>query len=136
MASPTAVQLEWIPPREEDVNGVVQAYVVTINLVNITDPQTGAVWQQRIEDDTDALIESLHPFYSYSFSVAAETVALGPFTPPITIEMPEDGKCLEVWHTMKKHFPLHSYSSIKSSNNTACEWNHYSWLLSLLEQST
>jgi hypothetical protein len=90
VASPTAVQLEWIPPREEDVNGVVQAYVVNINLVNITDPQTGAVWQQRIEDDTDALIESLHPFYSYSFSVAAETVALGPFTPPITIEMPED----------------------------------------------
>ena len=86
VAGPTTVQLEWLEPRAEDTNGLIRAYVV-----NITELETGTSWQQRIEDDTDALIESLHPFYSYSLSVAAETVDLGPFTLPTTVEMPEDG---------------------------------------------
>ena len=107
MASPTAVQLEWRPPREEEINGVIQAYIV-----NITDLQTDTVWQQRIEDDIDTLVESLHPFYSYSLSIAAETVALGPFTVPVTVEMPEDGKYLDTWHINEtpdifSHLQLH-----------------------------
>ena len=87
VASPTTLQLEWRQPRYEDTNGLIRSYII-----NITELETGASWQQRVEDDTDALIDSLHPFYSYSLSIATETVAIGPFTPPITVEMPEDGR--------------------------------------------
>ena len=86
VANPTAVQIEWYPPREEDRNGVIQIYII-----NITEFDTGDSWQLTVEDDTDAFIPSLHPFYSYSFSVAAQTSALGPFTAPTIVEMPEDG---------------------------------------------
>ena len=86
-ASPTAVQMEWHPPRDEDRNGLIRAYIV-----NITELNTGTMWQKTVENDTDSFIESLHPFYSYSLSIAAQTIALGPFTMPSVIEMPEDGK--------------------------------------------
>lgn len=87
VAFSTAVQMEWLPPNDEHQNGVIRAYVI-----NITEVATGNTWQQTIENDTDAFIEALHPFYLYSFSVAAQTTALGPFTTPIVVEMPEDGK--------------------------------------------
>jgi receptor-type tyrosine-protein phosphatase Q len=85
IASPTVVQLEWRPPEEGETNGVIRAYII-----RITELETGNTWQQRVEDDIDAIIEPLHPSYSYSLSVAAETVQLGLFTPPTTVEMPED----------------------------------------------
>ena len=37
-------------------------------------------------------ISSLHPFYTYTFSVAANTVGLGPFSEPVNQQMPQDGK--------------------------------------------
>ena len=87
ITSPTTIQIEWLPPRNEDTNGVIRAYIISI-----TEIDTGNNWQQTVENDTDEFIGSLHPFYSYSFSVAAETIMLGPFTSPTIIEMPEDGK--------------------------------------------
>ena len=45
--------------------------------------------------NTEITLQNLHPFYQYSCSVAAETVALGPSTPVLTIEMPEDGNLLD-----------------------------------------
>ena len=60
-------------------------------LINITETDTGATWQLST-DDENVTVESLHPFYSYSLSVAAQTIALGPFTSPVVIEIPEDGE--------------------------------------------
>lgn len=85
--------MEWHPPNDEDKNGIIRAYVI-----NITEIATGNTWQQTVENDTDAFIESLHPFYLYSFSVAARTTALGPFTIPTVVEMPEDGKYIASLH--------------------------------------
>ena len=69
-----------------DRNGDIRQY-----LINITEIDTGNSWQVAVVDSFTT-VESLHPFYSYSIIVAAETVALGPFTSPIIVEMPEDGK--------------------------------------------
>ena len=38
------------------------------------------------------VIENLHPLYTYRFSIAAQTVAVGPFSDPIVLQMPEAGK--------------------------------------------
>ena len=39
-------------------------------------------------------LTSLHPYYSYTFKIAAVTVAEGPFSNDYTVLMPEDGKTL------------------------------------------
>ena len=41
---------------------------------------------------TSLTISSLHPFYTYQFSVAAYTVGSGPFSEPSVQLMPQDGK--------------------------------------------
>ena len=46
-----------------------------------------------VTDSTHITLADLHPFYTYSCSVAAETVDVGPFTVAVTAQMPEDGKC-------------------------------------------
>ena len=41
---------------------------------------------------TSVTVAALTPFTSYNFTVAAETIALGPSTPPLQIVTPQDGK--------------------------------------------
>ena len=43
-------------------------------------------------ENTHITLADLHPFYTYSCSVAAETIYIGPFTAELTTQMPEDGK--------------------------------------------
>ena len=41
---------------------------------------------------TSMVIRDLHPFYTYRFSIAAQTVAVGPFSNSTVLQMPEAGK--------------------------------------------
>ena len=84
--SSTAIEISWYPPRSENRNGIIRQY-----FINITTIITGDTWQLTTVD-TNATVGSLHPFYSYSITVAAETISLGPFTSPVIVETPEDGK--------------------------------------------
>ena len=68
----------------------------------------GAIIQYRIratELDTQREFEfistsqrytltSLHPYYNYSISIAAKTVAVGPFTPALVQQTMESGRRL------------------------------------------
>ena len=56
-----------------------------------------------VEDDTSTTttytsttttitVNSLHPYYTYKCSVAAETVALGPYTAVLTVQLDEDSE--------------------------------------------
>ena len=45
-----------------------------------------------LTNSTSMVIENLHPFYTYRFFVAAQTVAVGPFSNPIALQMPEAGR--------------------------------------------
>lgn len=51
---------------------------------------------QKTSFGTSLTVSSLHPFFTYSFSVAAYTVDLGPFTEPAVLQMPQDGKNIAV----------------------------------------
>ena len=83
------LHISWQPPAEEDRNGIIRRYVT-----NITELNTGTDFELE-STNTEITLQNLHPFYQYSCSVAAETVALGPSTPVVTIEMPEDGNLLD-----------------------------------------
>ena len=80
------LHITWQPPVEEERNGIIRRYVI-----NITELDSGNEYQLE-NVTTEITVQDLHPFYRYSYSVAAETVALGPFTLGSIIEMPEDGK--------------------------------------------
>ena len=41
---------------------------------------------------TERLVDSLHPFYNYTCTVAAVTIAEGPFSASVTITTQQDGE--------------------------------------------
>ena len=78
--------LNWQPPLEENRNGPIVGYTA-----NLTEILTGRNWQ-LLTETTQLIVNELHPFYSYNYSVAAKTSAgLGPFTAIMSVKMPEDG---------------------------------------------
>ena len=82
---PRTIQISWSQPLSEEQNGVIRRYTV-----NITTAETG----QQIQLTTaDTLItaENLHPHYNYRISVAAITVATGPFSAVLSQQTPQDG---------------------------------------------
>ena len=80
------VYLSWSPPPHEHRNGVIRQF-----WINITETDTGRRFQ-RISVGTTFTVPSLHPFYTYLFCIAAYTVDLGPFSEPLMLQMPQDGK--------------------------------------------
>ena len=83
--SPTSVMISWNPPPPEHQNGIIVGYVIRV---------TGVDAAENIElsvNNRNITVPSLHPFYTYRFSVAAVTIAFGPFNNPVTLKMPEAG---------------------------------------------
>ena len=84
----TSASATWGAPRVENQNGEILSY-----LVNITHTTTGMV-QTFSTATTDHAIATLHPDYSYFYSVAAvNSVGSGPFRIQV-IRMPEAGESL------------------------------------------
>ena len=54
----------------------------------------GSAGQARVINTTvtSVTVTALAPFTSYNFTVAAETITLGPATSPLQIVTPQDGK--------------------------------------------
>lgn len=83
----TTVRLTWNPPPVENHNGVIRKYIITA-----TETNTGNVlsWESVA---TNFEVHSLHPFYTYEFTVAAFTIGQGPYTSVITLQTLHDSKC-------------------------------------------
>ena len=81
----THAQLVWDPPPPEHRNGIIELYIITITATD-TDEQF-----QEMSMYNTTIIGSLHPFYTYKFSIAAQTIEIGPFTSPVIIQMPPSG---------------------------------------------
>ena len=75
----------WQPPPAEERNGIIRNYVV-----NLTELETGTV-EQYFASDLNITITFRHPFYRYRYTVAAETISLGPYSDPRVIHLPEAG---------------------------------------------
>ena len=76
----TSVTLNWQPPPEENWNGLIRLYYVFI-----TELESGSSFILN-STTTNYRVESLHPFYTYTFSVAAMTVAPGSISDNITLQ--------------------------------------------------
>ena len=81
----TTIQLQWEPPPSADQNGVIRSYIINISVA-----ETGSCFQ-RTSETTALYISNLHPFYTYTLTVAAVTIGPGPYGLMLTVQMPEDG---------------------------------------------
>ena len=77
--------LHWDPPPYDDQNGVINYYVI-----RIIEFETG-IASQYTSYNTLLSVSSLHPAYTYYCSIAAYTIALGPFSIQFNITTNEDG---------------------------------------------
>ena len=80
------VTVSWSPPSVTQVNGLIQHY--TIVLYEVITGKTHTYETNK----TSLLSSNLHPYYTYSVSVAATTVAIGPYSTNQTFTTLEDSK--------------------------------------------
>lgn len=85
ITSSRSVTLQWLPPRPDQQNGIIQQYNVQLLVL-----QTSAVLQYTSTLHT-LTISNLHPYYTYTCSITAVTVAPGPSVVD-TFTLPQDGK--------------------------------------------
>ena len=84
--SATSLLLSWSSPLVSTHNGMIRMYTV-----RVLETETGAEFYHNSTDTTTAL-GSLHPYYTYECSIAAVTVAYGPYSESITVQTEEDGR--------------------------------------------
>ena len=75
----------WDELPNEDKNGIIRYY-----LVNVTETNTGYHYQTT-STTSDITLSNLHPYYTYSITVAAYTIEEGPFSTPVTFTTLQDG---------------------------------------------
>ena len=85
--SPSTLSISWQPPAPEDQNGVIQFYTVKV----IEEERMIERVENATNNTTVFSLDGLHPYYHYTISVAAVTVAVGPFNTPEIIHMPPAG---------------------------------------------
>ena len=85
--SPYSVTLMWIPPPNDQHNGVLTGYVVNVAILE----NNGSFSQ--ISQNSSLILDTLKPFRTYTFAIAAMTVVgVGPTGDLITIKTPPTGK--------------------------------------------
>ena len=75
----------WDEISSEDENGIIRYY-----LVNVTETNTGYHYQTT-SITSDIALSNLHPYYTYSITVAAYTIEKGPFSTPVSFTTLQDG---------------------------------------------
>ena len=62
-------------------------------MIRVTEVETGRTFY--ITTNATLLeLNGLHPFYMYTCAVAAQTVALGPYSSAISVRLDEEGKMI------------------------------------------
>ena len=91
---PTSVLLSWNPPPPEDQNGIIRHYEVV--LVSLA---TGEI-HIHSSAASSVTVSSLQPFTNYSCTVAAETVATGPYAEEVTVQTLQTGNIVIILYVL------------------------------------
>ena len=86
MINSTSIELTWEPPLFSNQNGIIRSYVVSV-----VEAETMGHFQLT-STTTSIIAVGLHPYYTYSFTLAAVTVGQGPYTQALTLQTFEDGE--------------------------------------------
>lgn len=101
--SSTSIQINWTPPPPANRNGIIAEY-----RINVIEVDTGRQ-QDHVSFATSFVVQSLHPYYTYRFSVSAHTVETGPYSVVETFQTPEDSKYVVSMHTPLQPFVTINY---------------------------
>ena len=81
--SSISIDLSWAPPEENSQNGIIRSYNVTVE-----DASSRLTVITKKEGIT---VEGLEPFTHYTVSIAAHTIATGPFSLLLPVTTLVDG---------------------------------------------
>ena len=84
--SARALNITWQPPELAEQNGIIRSYILTLSVT-----ETGSS-ELLMSDQPQLMLEDLHPFYLYSFLIAAITISPGPYSEIVSIQMPQAGQ--------------------------------------------
>ena len=87
--SSTSITLFWSPPPMEHWNGIIRSYII-----NLIEHETNATYSYTSFATGPTLtmtINSLHPYYTYQFTITAVTIGPGPPTHAFTVQTLPDG---------------------------------------------
>lgn len=85
-SSPTSVSVSWTPPLFEDRNGIIRRY-----RLQLLEAETGSQWT-RNTTATHFLFDFLQESFQYTLRIAADTVAVGPYSDPLHFNTLPDSK--------------------------------------------
>ena len=84
---PGSIHISWDHPPDDTLYGMIREYRITI-----TELETRAVFNTSTDSETTQLaVNSLHPFYTYTFYIVPVTVDVGTNHTEITIRTAEAG---------------------------------------------
>lgn len=84
----TFIHIYWSHPPEDTHYGVLREY-----RLNVTELETGERFRVTVDsEETEAVLTSLHPYYTYHITIVPVTVVEGDNYTEITIKTAEDGK--------------------------------------------
>lgn len=86
IVSSESISVTWAPPLTEDQNGIIASYSVQVHSIVTGETRVYV----REGHHSQITIDSLHPYYDYDVSMAAETVGIGPFSAPQRVLTLED----------------------------------------------
>ena len=96
--SSQSAEISWNPPLQEESNGIIVSYVVTVTKQG-TDNHL-----QLISTTTTSTLNMLSPFTTYIVTVAASTViGLGPTSTQLRFTTAEDGKKISTLSSTRWH---------------------------------
>ena len=84
----TAIELSWQPLPVDMANGIIRQYSIDYYISETREN----VYKLLADNSTSTVVTDLHPYYTYSFKVAAVTIAAGPQSTAVTARTLESGK--------------------------------------------
>ena len=82
------IELIWEPPPLDTHNGIIRQYAIDYYVFETREN----VYRLLADNSTSTVVTDLHPYYTYSFKVAAVTIAAGPQSIAVTAKTLESGK--------------------------------------------
>ena len=82
------IELTWEPPPEDTHNGLIRQYSIDIFVSETRETFVTLM----SHNSTNTLVMDLHPYYTYSFKVAAVTIAAGPQSMEVILKTLEDSE--------------------------------------------
>ena len=83
-----SIYLTWHPPEPSDRNGIITGY-----FIQVVEVDTNSYFSFNRTNNTEFLLQQLHPYYSYNCSIAAFTaIGRGPLSSSLLVQTDEDGE--------------------------------------------